>query len=189
MTAMSAELVRHLFSVDDYHQMGEAGVFASDERVELLGGEVIEMSPIGSRHSAIVNRLNRILIQALGDTVIVQVQGPVRLSDLSEPEPDLTLLRDRGDFYATAHPRPADVLLVIEVSDTTIAKDRGVKRPYYAAAGIVETWIIDVAADVIEVGTDPGPADYRHIHQVGLGGNVTPVALPQLTLEVADLLA
>ena len=184
---MSAELVRHLFTVEQYHQMGEVGVFDPDERVELLGGEVIETSPIGSVHAAIVNRLNRFFVLALGDRVIVAVQNPVRLDDLSEPQPDLTLLRARSDFYAAAHPAPADVLLMIEVSDTTLVKDRVVKRPYYAAAGVVETWIVDVGNQLVEVATDPGPRDYRQVRQVGRGAFLTPLTLPELTLAVEDL--
>jgi Uma2 family endonuclease len=169
--------------------MDDAGLFAPDQRLELLGGEVIEMAPIGSRHAAAVKRLNRILSQAVGDRVVVGVQDPVRLSDLSEPQPDLTLLRWRPDMYQSAHPGPADVLLLIEVSDTTAPWDRSVKRPLYAAAGIEEMWVVDIGDRIIEVATNPSPDGYRTISAIAPGGTVTPLAFGNLTLAVTDLLA
>jgi Uma2 family endonuclease len=185
---MSAEPVRHRFTVDEYYQMGEAGLFAPDQRLELLGGEVIEMAPIGSRHASAVIRLNRLVMIAVGDRAIVGIQSPVRLSELSELQPDLTVLRWRPDFYRMSHPTPDDVLLVVEVSDTTARWDRKVKRPFYSAAGIGEMWIIDLGLNLVEVATDPGVDDYRDIRQVSTG-SIAPIGLPDLSLVISDLLA
>jgi Uma2 family endonuclease len=186
---LAREPVRHRFSVKDYHRMAEAELFTPDQRLELLGGAVFETAPIGSRHAATVARLNRLFVPAVGDRAIVQVQNPITLDDLSEPQPDLVLLHWRDDFYVTGHPGPADALLVIEVSETTANWDRTVTRPLYSAAGIAEMWIVDLALNLIEVGTDPGPEDYRAIRPVLPGARLAPQAFPDLSLSVADLLA
>jgi Uma2 family endonuclease len=144
-----AVLQRHRLTVDEYHRMGQAGVLAPDARVELIEGEVIDKAPIGSRHASAVKKLNALLSAAAGKSAIVAVQDPLRLSDASEPEPDLMLLRPRADFYAHAHPGPADVLLLIEVSDTTVAYDRGIKLDLYAKHRITEVWIVDLDNNVV----------------------------------------
>ena len=148
---MNIELAGHpplaekrLLSVDDYHRMAEAGILAPDERVELIEGEIVTMAPIGPEHVSIVNRLTRTLVDGLGDEAIVSPQNPVVLPRHSEPEPDLALLRPREDWYRRAKPLPADVLLLIEVAESTLRYDREVKRPLYAAHGIPEYWLIDV---------------------------------------------
>ena len=125
--------------------MGEAGILGAADRVELIDGEIIDMSPIGALHAAIVARLASYFSQRLGGAAVVWCQNPVRLDDISEPEPDIVILRPRADFYMTAHPGPTDVLLVIEVSDTSLAYDLGTKVPLYARHGIPETWVIDAA--------------------------------------------
>lgn len=136
---------RHLISVDEFHRMGEAGIFGPADRVELIDGEIIDMSPIGALHAAIVARLASSFSQRLGGAAVVWCQNPVRLDDTSEPEPDIAILRPRADFYTTAHPGPADVLLVIEVADTSLAYDLGTKVPLYARHGIPEVWVTDAA--------------------------------------------
>jgi len=136
---------RHLISVDAFHRMGEAGVLGPADRVELIDGEIIDMSPIGVMHAAIVARLASHFSQRLGPTAVVWCQNPLRLDEVSEPQPDITILRPRADFYTTAHPGPADVLLVIEVADTSLAYDLGTKVPLYARHGIPEVWVIDAA--------------------------------------------
>ena len=187
MGAMSVEPLRHRFSVDDYYKMAEAGLFAPGQRLELLDGEIIEMNPIGISHASIVDRLTRLFVRGLGDEVWVRVQNPVRLSDLTEPEPDITLLRPRADSYSTGHPRPEDVVLVVEVADTTLRWDRSVKRPLYAAAGVPEVWIVDVGGGVVEVATGPGPEDYAAVRQATQGEQLTPVMLPDHAFAVADI--
>ena len=136
---------RHLISVDAFHRMGETGILGPRDRVELIDGEIIDMSPIGVLHAAIVARLASHFSQRLGPMGVVWCQNPLRLDDISEPEPDIAILRPRADFYMTAHPGSADVLLVIEVADTSLAYDLGTKVPLYARHGIPEVWVIDAA--------------------------------------------
>ncbi len=133
---MAAQLLRRRFTVHEYHQMGQAGILGEDDRLELLEGEIVEMAPIGSRHQAVVDRLTRLFSNRLGDAAVVRVQGPVRLGEETEPQPDLLLLAPRADFYASAHPGPDDVLLLVEVSDSSTEYDREMKLPLYARYGI-----------------------------------------------------
>lgn len=179
---------RRRFTAREYQRMGETGILHEDDRVELIEGEIIEMAPIGNRHFACVNRLTRLFVQRVGDSAVVHVQNPVRLSDLSEPQPDLSLLRPREDFYAGKHPAPEDVLLLVEVADTSLAYDREVKLPLYARAGIREVWIVDLAGEKIERHTDPTTEGYRRIEQVRRGETLEPAALGGLALPVDDVL-
>lgn len=144
VNAVLQEPRRHRLSIDDYHRMGEAGLFAPDARVQLIDGEITDMPPIGPSHAGIVDRLTRLLVVTAGERGIVRVQGPVRLFDHSEPEPDLALLRPQDDFYTEAAARADDVLLLIEVADSTLRFDLDVKAPLYARAGIPELWIVDI---------------------------------------------
>lgn len=184
-----SEPARHRFAVDDYHRMVEAGVLGPDDRVELIEGEVVEMAPIGSRHAGCVMRLDRFFQRRLGDEAIVCVQNPVRASDLSEPQPDVVLLRPRSDDYTSANPAPAEVLLVIQVADTTAAWDRDVKLPLYATAGVIEAWLVDLPAGLAEAWTEPTVGGYGHMRRVGRGRSVAPLAFPEAALSIDDLLA
>ena len=145
------ERMRRRFTVYEYHRMGEAGILHEDDRVELIEGELVEMTAIGTRHFACVNRLNRLLVGALGDEAIVSVQNPVRLNEYNEPQPDLAVIRPRD--YRLSLPGPGDVLLLVEVSDTTLAYDRSVKLPLYARAGIGVVWIVYLPGWTIECHT------------------------------------
>lgn len=184
-----SEPARHRFSVDDYHRMAEAGVLREDDRVELIEGEIVEMSPIGSRHAGCVMRIYRFFQNRLGDEAIVWVQNPVRVSDLSEPQPDVALLRPRADDYTTANPTPADVLLAIEVADSTVAWDRDVKLPLYATAGIVEAWLVDLPAGVVEAWSEPAVGGYGQTRRIGPGRSLAPRAFSEAALPIDDLLA
>lgn len=155
VTIPSAAPTRHLISVDAFHRMGEAGILGRKDRVELIDGEIIDMSPIAALHAAIVARLASYFSQRLGDKAVVWCQNPLRLDDISEPEPDIAILRPRNDFYTTAHPGPADVLFVIEVADTSLAYDLGTKVPLYARHGIPEVWVIDAATRTTSVFRQP----------------------------------
>jgi Uma2 family endonuclease len=166
--------------------MGEAGILHEDDRVELIEGEIVEMAAIGTRHFACVNGLTRLLVRGVGDAAIVSVQNPVRLDEHTEPQPDLTALRVRD--YRESLPMPGNVLLLIEVSDTTLAYDRGVKLPLYARAGIREVWIVDLTGDVIERYTDPSGDGYRSSKWVRRGETLAPLSLPELTLRVDNVL-
>ena len=179
---------RRLFTADEYLHMGEAGILHEDDRIELIEGEVIEMTPVGGRHAACVDRLNRLLSRLVGDAVIVRVQSPIRLVDRTEPQPDLALLRPRDDFYAQAHPTPEAVLLVIEVSDTTLRYDREVKLPFYARSGIPEVWIVDLTGDEILAYSQPEGGAYAKVDRVGRGGSLASRTVPDLTLKAEDVL-
>lgn len=184
---MAPTLVRHRFSVDVYEQMIDTGILREDEPVELIRGKIIDKMPIGDVHAARVNRLNRLLVFALGRSAIVSVQNPIRLDD-SEPEPDISLLIPRDDFYASGKPRPADVILVIEVSDTSLDFDREVKRPLYAEAGIGELWIVNLEDESLEVHRKPRPdGQYEEISVLCRGQDVEIAALPGTKFAVADL--
>lgn len=168
--------------------MATAGVFSQDEHVELLDGEIVDMAPIGPPHASLVDRCNAYLHRVLGPEVIIRVQNPMHLSDLSMPQPDVTVLRHRDDFYGTFHPTVDDVLLLVEVGDTSARFDRQVKLPLYAAAGIVEVWLLDVNARTISICTEPTTDGYQAEVQARAGDLLRPTALPNITLPAADLL-
>jgi Uma2 family endonuclease len=179
---------RRRFNVEDYYRMAEAGILGEDDRVELIEGEIVEMPPIGSPHGGGVKALNRLFSRLVGDRAIVSVQDPVRLSEISEPVPDVCLLRPRQDLYRDSHPRPADVLLLVEVADTTAAFDRRVKLPLYARAGIAEYWIVDLEAGIVEVFRGPGPEGYAERAEFRPGDSVAPAAFPDAVLSLGDIL-
>ena len=185
---MSAQLERHLFTVEDYYRMASAGILLEDDRVELIEGEIIDMSPIGSPHAACVMRLVELFGRLLGDKAIVSSQNPVRLSDLSEPQPDVALLVRRDDFYASAHPTARDVMLLIEVSDTTLDYDRKTKLPLYASSGIAEYWIVDLNAEAIEIYTKPTNGTYTETQIVKRGENLVLHAAGDLAVAANDIL-
>lgn len=168
--------------------MAEAGILSEDDRVELIEGEIVEISPIGSHHAACVKRLNSLLTSHMGNVAIVSVQDPIRLDDYSEPEPDIALLRRRDDFYAGAHPSPADVLLVVEVADSSVEYDRSVKVPLYARAGIAEVWLIDLAQDAIEIYVQPVNGKYQTSQHAGRGETIVSQTIANLSLGVDAIL-
>ncbi|HUF73627.1 MAG TPA: Uma2 family endonuclease [Gammaproteobacteria bacterium] len=178
---------RHPFTVTDYYRMAEVGILIPGERVELIEGEIIDMPPIGSRHAGTVNHLSRILQRAVGDNAIVQVQNPIRLSEYSEPEPDIALVLPRVDFYKSAHPGPGDVLLVIEVADTTLVYDRTIKAPLYARHGIPECWIVDVEGRKLERYRAPHELTYVLVDRPDLGETIAPAALPNVGVGLGAL--
>lgn len=177
------------FTVHDFYRMGEAGIFSEGDRVELLEGEIVEMTPIGSCHAACVSRLNRMLTSQLGQTAIVSVQNPIRLNDQSEPQPDITLLRPRPDFYKGGHPQPDDILLVIEVADSSVNLDRGTKLPLYAKAGISEVWIVDLTGLTVETYRQPSAQGYESISQLNDSEHVTSEFFPALKISVKEILS
>jgi len=186
---MIVSLVHHRFTADEYAQMVRAGILTKDDRVELIEGEIIEMSPIGPKHAACVRRLQSLLTAAVGKRALVSIQSPVRLDDRSQPEPDVALLRPRDDCYSSAHPVPADVLLVVEVADTTQEMDRDVKLPLYARAGIVEAWLVDLKGGHVAVCRQPGPDGYGDVRRAARGERVAPAAFPDADVPVDQLLA
>mgnify|MGYP005848610191 CR=1 FL=1 len=188
--AVTELITRRRFTVDEYHRMAEAGILHEDDRVELLEGEIVEMSPIGWRHQGCVNRLTYWLIAALQDRAVVQPQGPIRLGPDSEPQPDLVVLRPRADFYAEGGPGPEDVLWLVEISDTSLRYDREVKVPLYGRYGIPEVWVVDLVEERVFVHRDPHPAaGYRSVRVLGRGARLAPQAFPDVELAVGDILA
>lgn len=147
---MSTQIQRHLFTIADYHKMGMAGILP-ERGIELINGEIIKMSPIGTKHNATVNKLNKRLAKILDEQIIIQGQGPFIANDLSEPEPDIALLKYREDFYENELPHGKDIFLIIEVADTTFAYDTKVKLPLYAQSGIPEYWVIDLNKKQVHV--------------------------------------
>ena len=185
---MSAELQKWHFNVEQYYRLAEVGVLKPDDRVELIEGEIIRMSPIGSGHAACVRALSVAFNDLFGKTYLASIQSPVRLDDFSEPEPDLALLRPRDDFYAERHPIPEDVFLIVEVADTTVLTDRNVKIPLYARFGIRESWLVNLPKKVIEVYSDPAGGSYRNQLKFEKGETLVSPTVPDLTLKVDDII-
>jgi hypothetical protein len=183
------DVPRRRFTVDEYYRMGEAGVFGPEKRVELIDGEIIAMAPIGNRHAACVARLTRALSRAVGDVALVWPQGnPTRPPPRSVPQPDVALLRARADDYARSSARPEDILLLVEVADTTDRYDRRVKLPLYARSGLAEVWIVDLTRDVVEVYRRPAREAYEVSTRVERGNTLTIAAFPDVVLGVDELL-
>ncbi len=185
---MAVQLLRRRFTADEYQRMGQVGILGEDDRLELLEGEIVEMAPIGSHHQATVNRLTELFSTRVSDQALVSVQGPVRLAEDSEPQHDLILLRRRADFYSSAHPGPDDVLLLVEVSDTSTEYDREVKIPLYARHGILEVWLVSLESEVVEVYLGPGAQGYQNVSQSVRGRRLSPDFFPGLELAVDDIL-
>ncbi len=178
---------QRLLTVADYHRMAEAGIFAPDERVELIEGVIVNMPPIGPEHSGLVNVLTEALVTAFAGKAVVSVQNPVILPEHSEPEPDFALLRWRADKYRKATPLPADVLLLVEVANSTLRYDTEIKRPLYAAHGVPEYWIVDVQGERLTRFTEPEAGDYRRTETLKGSATVELVALPGETFDLSEL--
>jgi Uma2 family endonuclease len=185
---MAVDLKRLRFTRADYHLMAQTGIIKPGARVELIDGDVVEMSPIGRRHRACVDRLNDRFLPHVRETAIVRIQSSIALGDYGEPEPDVTLLRRRADFYADSDEDPEDILLVVEVADTSEAYDRRTKAPMYARNGIPELWIADLNREWITVFSDPTPDGYATTRVFRRGESVSPRAFPDLTIPVDDIL-
>jgi len=184
---MALHLLRGPFTVDTYQRLGELGVLRENDRVELIAGQVVEMSPIGDRHASCVRRLIHLFSRSLRAAAILDVQNPVVLGEQDAPQPDVVLLKPRPDAYPR-HPRASDILLVIEVADTTLAYDREIKIPLYARAGIPEAWVVDLAADRIEVFEDPIAGQYTRVRSASRGDMLTPLKFPNLTVAADEIL-
>ncbi|MDN5870994.1 MAG: Uma2 family endonuclease [Nitrococcus sp.] len=181
------EQVRHRLTTADYHKMGAAGVFGPTDRVELIEGEIIDMAPIGSTHAGVVALLIKLLVRALADQAIVNVQNPVVLGDHSEPQPDLSVSRPRADFYRGAHPTPADILLLIEVAESSVNFDREVKLPLYARHNVPEVWLVDLRQKALAIHRAPLEGAYRVTLQPHDLTRIAPLELPQVVLDLSDL--
>lgn len=179
--------VRLQFSVDEYYKMIELGMLKDYEKAEIIEGELIKKMTVGDRHAAIVNILNRLFSRNLSVDILVSVQNPIRISDFNEPEPDI-VLADLTKYDGKRHPRPAEVLLLIEVSDSTVKYDRDVKLPLYAEAEIAEAWIVNLPNEIIEVHTKPQFGLYRLTEIYKAGDTIKSAAVPNLQIEAAKIL-
>ena len=175
---------RRRFTVDEYYAMAKAGILTEQDRVELMDGDVIDIPPVGPWQAGTVDIFTKWLVLALDGRANVRIRGPLRLSEISMPEPDAMLLKRRSDFYISRHPRPEDVLLLIEVADTSVEYDRGMKLSAYAKAGISEVWIVVRKERRVEVYTGPGEGGYANVRRVGPKGKIAPGAFPDVELEV-----
>jgi len=178
---------RRSLTVEAYHRMGEVGIFAPDERVELIEGEVVEMAPIGSGHSGLVNRITHLLVQAVGNRAVVSVQNPVRLSRISEPQPDFAVLKPRADDYQSATPLPEDVFLLVEIAETSLQYDRELKAPLYATHAIPELWVVDVAEKVLWIYRDPQGGRYTRMDKTERSGKLRLAAAPDIEVDLSGL--
>jgi Uma2 family endonuclease len=178
---------KYLLNINQYHQMIEHGIFTENDKIELIKGELISMSPVGIKHAFVVRRLTALLSQKFGDRSIIDIQNPILLDDNSEPEPDVVVLKPRDDFYQFQLPRPDDLLLIIEVSDTTLKYDRTVKIPLYSEAKIREIWIIDINSECVEIYRYANTEGYDQMQRYRLGETLSILAFPDLSLTVNDI--
>lgn len=184
---MAPPLLKGPFTVDTYQRLAELGVLGEDERVELIAGQVVAMTPIGDRHASCVRRVHDLFARRALELAIIDVQNPVVLGPHDAPQPDLAVLKRRADGYPR-HPRARDILLVIEVADTTLAYDRDVKIPLYARAAIPEVWLVNLPADRIDVYRQPVAGRYASVRGVSRGERLSPLRLPDITIEAAEIL-
>lgn len=187
MSAVLENPQRHRVDVQEFLRMAAAGVFRPEARLELIEGDIIEMAPIGSPHAGVVKSLNRLLNQLAGNKALISVQDPLVIGKRSMPQPDLAILKPRADNYSTSHPVAEDVLLVIEVADSSLAFDTGTKVPLYARAGITEAWVVDVEEKVIRVFRDPTAKGYQTSFTVSVKEKIAVPSLPKAMISVADL--
>jgi Uma2 family endonuclease len=185
---MSVQIARRHFNISEYYRMTDAGILSEGDRVELLDGEVIEKDSIGSRHAACVDRLNQLLNRLVLQDAIVSVQNPIVLNEYSEPQPDISLLQPRPDFYAQGHPTPADVLLVVEVADSSVQLDREIKLPLYAQAMLPEVWLVNLPDDKVERYAQPNNGAYQTTQTLKRGESLSSPASPNLNLDVNAIL-
>lgn len=186
---MAVPIQKQLITIDEYHRMGEEGVFPPDARVELIRGEIVEMSPIGPAHAGSVRRFIRNFSARLSPHAIVDAQNPVELRDQeSEPQPDITLLRLQDDCYSAATPTPGDTLLVVEIADSSLSFDRRVKMHLYAEAGIPESWLVDLNSETLFVYRRPSPEGYQDVRAYRRGEAVSPEVFPDVSFTVEEIL-
>jgi Uma2 family endonuclease len=184
---MDTTLLIHRFTVKEYHKLVERNILHEDDRVELIDGRIVDMTPIGSKHAACVGRLNRLFTMKLQTRAIVQVQNPIQLDDHSELQPDIALLKNRDDFYAEKLPMPDDILLVIEVADSSLAYDRETKMPLYARANIQEAWLVNLMENTVEVYSDPSPDGYNTITKRRHNQTISPKSFPDITAVASEI--
>lgn len=185
---ITTQLIKRLFTVKEYHQMIEAGILTKDDKVELIRGEIVQMPAVGRRHTSHVKRLTELFYIRLLSRVTIGVQDPVELDDRSAPEPDISLLRRRDDFYESGHPHSEDILLIVEVADATAETDRNIKIPLYAEDNIVEVWLVDINEQCVVVYREPSPSGYQNIQRFQRGQTLSILAFPDIEIAVDNVL-
>ncbi|MBP0018468.1 MAG: Uma2 family endonuclease [Cyanobacteria bacterium SBLK] len=185
---MTAQLLRKKFTVSEFCKMAETGIFSDEDNIELIEGEIVEMGKIGRRHAAYCDRLNDLFRDKFAKQVLLRVQSPIELNNLSQPQPDLALLRRREDYYESGHPQPHDIFLLVEVADTTIDSDREIKIPLYGKNGILETWLIDINAQCLEVYRDPSSQGYQSTQKLRRGQSIASLIFPTIAIEVNEIM-
>jgi Uma2 family endonuclease len=186
---MQTDATKKLFTVDDYYRMLDVGILCDDDRVELIEGEIIQMSPMGSRHAAVVSSVTDVLVPLFKGKALLRPQLPLRLNEFNEPEPDIAVVKPRRDRYSSRHPRPSDVFLVIEISDSSLRYDRDVKLPIYAASRVPEVWIAHLKSATLLVYRDPAGKAYSTHSKYARGESLSCREFPEIQLAVDDLLA
>ncbi len=184
----SQPIGRRRFTVEEYYRMAETGILREDERVELIEGEIIQMSPKGSLHAGCIKRLIKLLNRYIGKDILLSVQDPVKLDGLSHPEPDIALLKHRNDFYTQGHPTPADVLLIVEVADTSVQHDRTIKVPLYTRSGIPEVWLVDLPGEAVEIYARPEKGEYQTRLTLKRGESIVSLTISGLSFSVESVL-
>jgi Uma2 family endonuclease len=187
MSTPEIQIPRHRLTVDEYYRMAELGLLPPDARVELIEGEIIDMTPQGSRHADLVARLNRRIVLAIGEAAVVRCQLPLRLSLRSEPEPDFAIVKERGAHYAEAHPSATDVLFLIEIAHTSVKYDRYIKIPLYARHGVAEAWVIDIEAARVHLHRAPRDGTYTDVTSVDAPDALSPIALPHVRIDLSGV--
>ncbi len=188
LTNKKTDLMFHRFTVEEYHKLAEVNILHEDDRVELIEGRIIEMTPIGSWHAACVKRLIDLFAERLKKRSIIGAQDPIDLNKQTEPEPDIAILKRRSDFYAERHPVPDDILLIIEVADTSIDYDKTIKIPLYAKSNIKEVWLVNLLENTVEVYIDPSPEGYKRIMQYQNNQTISPKSFPDIVVKVSEIL-
>ena len=187
LSHMRADVEKRRVSVDEYYAMAEAGILSRGDRVELVDGEILAMTPIGPAHASAVDRAANVLMRGAGEQAIVRVQNPIRLAPFNEPQPDLALLRPAVHAYRTAHPQPRDILLVVEIAESSLQYEQHVKGPLYARYGIIEYWLVDLGTQTVSRHTSPDGNAYQDVVVRGRGELIAPVALPHCLVSIDDL--
>jgi len=185
---MVLQTIRRKITVAEFQRMGDIGIFHNDERLELIDGEIIKMTPIGSRHAYCVNRMAEFLITHLGNRAMVSTQNPVCLGKYSEPQPDIAIIKRTERKYMTSHPDASDVYLIIEFADSSINFDHDVKLPAYAKAGIQEVWIVDLISGCIEIYQEPTTSGYKKVNKKKGSDTFSPSSFPDITIIVNQAL-
>lgn len=188
MNLVISPVRKHLTDIHEWRKLGEANIFPPDSRIELIEGEIFEMSPIGSNHASHLKRINKLFTRLIPENLFSSVQDPLQLGDLSEPEPDFMLLKPSQDSYSSRHPFAEDVLLLIEIADSSLTFDQNQKLRLYALHNVPEYWLLNLNDNCLEVYLKPHGEVYAEKNTLYKGDSITLSQLPGISIQVADIL-